>query len=219
MSKLNLALGALTGGGTGALDKIDGNLLTDGDAATVILDSGAYHYHLDATSGEAENSPYVIAPDTNAGTKRWILQTPKGPFSHVEADRSTSQLISDSTNTKFIFNTEAKDYLSEYNPTTGIFTATHPGTYLVNACITYDFYVWGTGNSIRTEVWLDGALHKRGPVIFGVGSTNTISATIGISLELTANQTIEIYTRHNRGSASNSKPDATWNWLTIDRIM
>lgn len=65
---------ALTGGGTGALDAIDGNLLSDGDGAVVIAGSAAYFYSLDATSGAAESSPDIIAPDVNPGDKRWIRQ-------------------------------------------------------------------------------------------------------------------------------------------------
>ncbi len=68
----------LIGGGTGALDAIDGAALADSDAAIVQTDGTAYFYHLDATSGAAESSPDVITPDTNAGTKRWIKQTISG---------------------------------------------------------------------------------------------------------------------------------------------
>ncbi len=75
---------ALIGGGAGALDLIDGALLVDGDAATVQTDGTTYFYHLDATSGAAESSPDVIIPDTNAGTKRWILQSMSGVAGGVE---------------------------------------------------------------------------------------------------------------------------------------
>jgi hypothetical protein len=64
---------SLTGGGGGALDKISGAILADGDGAAVIIDGQVYIYHLDATSGASESSPAVIAPDTSPGTKRWIL--------------------------------------------------------------------------------------------------------------------------------------------------
>jgi len=63
----------LTGGGTGALDSIDGNLLNDQDKALVATQSAFYFFSLDETSGASENSPYIIAPDTNPGNKRWIL--------------------------------------------------------------------------------------------------------------------------------------------------
>lgn len=67
---------ALTGGGLGALDKLDGAILNDKDGARVITESGVYVYFLDEDSAAAENSPFVIAPNNNAGDKRWILQMP-----------------------------------------------------------------------------------------------------------------------------------------------
>ena len=66
---------ALTGGATGALDAVDGNSLSDGDIAMVFSGSTIYFYELDATSGAAESSPGIIAPDTNPGDKRWIRFT------------------------------------------------------------------------------------------------------------------------------------------------
>ena len=66
----------LIGGGIGALDAIDGTNLSDGDAATVQIDGIVYFYHLNLL-GAAESSPNVIEPDTNAGSKRWVLQTVK----------------------------------------------------------------------------------------------------------------------------------------------
>lgn len=70
---------ALTGGGTGALDKISGAGLNDRDVAIVVLKGHATYgnavlfYVLSATSGAAESVPNVIAPDVSAGTKRWLL--------------------------------------------------------------------------------------------------------------------------------------------------
>lgn len=64
---------ALTGGGTGALDAIDGSGLESGDVAFVTTSAALYSYRVDATSGAAESSPDVISPDDNAGTKRWLL--------------------------------------------------------------------------------------------------------------------------------------------------
>jgi len=65
---------ALTGGTTGCLDALDGTDLGDGDLALVMTGDVLYHYQLSATSGAVEISPDIIAPDTNAGDKRWILQ-------------------------------------------------------------------------------------------------------------------------------------------------
>ncbi len=66
---------ALLGGETGALDAVAGNVLVDGDGAIAQTDGYVYLYYLDATAGGAEDSPNVIVPDTNPGTKNWVLQT------------------------------------------------------------------------------------------------------------------------------------------------
>jgi len=66
---------ALTGGAAGALDSIDGTALQDGEVAHVWISNVLYIYRLDADSAAAESSPAIIAPDTNAGDKRWILQS------------------------------------------------------------------------------------------------------------------------------------------------
>lgn len=65
----------MTGGVAGDLDFIDGAGLADGDGAMVITSSHAYTYILDASSGAGESSPNIIAPDTNPGTKRWLLKS------------------------------------------------------------------------------------------------------------------------------------------------
>ncbi|MCK4240821.1 MAG: hypothetical protein KAX30_04300 [Candidatus Atribacteria bacterium] len=63
----------LTGGATGALDKIDGVSLADLELAFVATATMLYPYSLDADDGGAESSPDKIQPDTNAGTKMWDL--------------------------------------------------------------------------------------------------------------------------------------------------
>jgi len=64
----------LTGGGTGALDAIDGSILNDGDGALVVdaVNDKFYLYTLNATSA-GDDGLSIIPPVTSAGTKRWIL--------------------------------------------------------------------------------------------------------------------------------------------------
>lgn len=67
---------ALTGGTSGCLDQMDGDDLSDGDKAIVLVGNNparTYIYVLDEDNAGAEDSPYIIAPDTNAGNKRWVL--------------------------------------------------------------------------------------------------------------------------------------------------
>ena len=65
---------SLTGGTDGALDEIDGDDLDalHGHDAEAITPAGVYFYTLDPTSGLAESSPDVIAPNVHPGAKRWI---------------------------------------------------------------------------------------------------------------------------------------------------
>lgn len=74
MSKTAYQKTLLTGGVAAALDGIDGAGLLDGDFAFVMAGGVAYTYVLDDDSAATESSPGVIAPDTNPGDKRWILQ-------------------------------------------------------------------------------------------------------------------------------------------------
>lgn len=87
---------ALTGGAAPALDSIDGDSLTDGDFAHVVVGGILYVYKLDADSGEDESPPSIIAPGTNAGTKRWILLEgyPKVSVDHnADGTHKTSNLL------------------------------------------------------------------------------------------------------------------------------
>lgn len=82
---------ALTGGGAGALDALGGAELADKDVGFVVTADGVYVYSLDADSGLAESSPDVIAPDNDAGDKRWILQSlvpPIGGIKLLDTDKS-----------------------------------------------------------------------------------------------------------------------------------
>jgi len=67
---------ALTGGGTGALDRaeLDGTILEDKDMAEGVVGIYKYTYDLDADSGATADGELVIAPP-NAGAKRWIMRS------------------------------------------------------------------------------------------------------------------------------------------------
>ena len=41
---------------------------------------------LDETAGGTENSPDLIVPDTNAGTKRWVLASSPSRFWNISTD-------------------------------------------------------------------------------------------------------------------------------------
>jgi len=91
---------SLTGNVAGALDYIDGDDLLDGDGAFVITDGISYQYRLDDDSGLSESSPRIIAPDTNPGTKRWILNSDiivTSPWIDVRAYGAIGDGVADDT--------------------------------------------------------------------------------------------------------------------------
>ncbi|KKN57508.1 hypothetical protein LCGC14_0561250, partial [marine sediment metagenome] len=89
------ALG-LTGGVDGDLDFIDGAGLADGDGAFVVTSGKSYTYTLNDSSGASESIPDVISPDTNPGTKRWILVPPETVLARVAGSTySTVQHLQD----------------------------------------------------------------------------------------------------------------------------
>ena len=62
-----------TGGGSDALDGIDGANLQNGEGALVINGGNFYFYEYIEGATDPENPPYVITPDTNANG-RWFLR-------------------------------------------------------------------------------------------------------------------------------------------------
>lgn len=90
------AFTALTGGGTGALDKISSSNLTNLDSAIVITASSGYLYTYDSSSSAAESSPDVIRPDDLPSTGRWLLVSSSSGT--VEDDVYSSGWDSDTDN-------------------------------------------------------------------------------------------------------------------------
>jgi hypothetical protein len=64
---------ALTGGGTGALDKTAVAELADGDIAMVVTATDLYFYSFDATATDAESSPLFIRPNDYSTEGVWKL--------------------------------------------------------------------------------------------------------------------------------------------------
>lgn len=72
----------LTGGTTGCIDAIDGDVLSNGDKLTAWVSGVRYDYNLNGSSSCTEGSTIAgitpIKPDNNPGTKCWELQKIRG---------------------------------------------------------------------------------------------------------------------------------------------
>ena len=155
----------LTGGGTGALDAIDGDVLANDYRAIVITDDNAYHYILDATSGETEDGFNVIAPDSNAGTKRWILrrgsESADGFYPYYNA---ADQGVTGSNNT-------IKYYVDQISTDKGTIVLRHNSD---GATTTYDL---DTSETIPSNITLK---FEHGAIIDGVTGNETLTINGGI---------------------------------------
>lgn len=90
---------ALTGGTDGSLDSLDGSLLKNGDFAVVVVPSTkrSYVFTLDEDSGATDDGTNVIAPDSNAGLKRWVRTNTPGATQDVSYYGAVGDGITDDT--------------------------------------------------------------------------------------------------------------------------
>jgi len=73
--------GTATGGTDNALDSVDGANLSGGETATIYYNFGtvnyvSWDYVMDADSAQTESGLDFVAPDSNAGDKRWVITKP-----------------------------------------------------------------------------------------------------------------------------------------------
>ena len=85
----------LTGGTTGCIDKIDGATVNTGDVVFYVSSSGEYRTYVLISDNATDDGDLVIAPDANAGTKRWHLVSTKtdklfGRYEIISDDTSLS---------------------------------------------------------------------------------------------------------------------------------
>lgn len=218
MSKIYPAK-SLIGGSFGALDEIDGAGLVDGDGAIVITDVGVFNYHLDATVGGSENSPYLIEPDANPGNKRWVLVMPNGPMSHVFVQESVTSLTN-ATWVDIIHPTEIHDVLGEYNTSTGVFTATYEGYYQVNFCSQVTNSTWTIEDrAFIHKIQVESSDVVKGPNVLAQVAGISFAATIHTSavIKVSAGEVLTCAAYQN-SSVTKALNGGLYNWLTIDRI-
>lgn len=140
---------ALTGGAEGALDRIDGALLSDADGSICIdaTNDKVYFHTLNSSSGAGESSPDIIVPDSNAGTKRWILVLTLSMSAFMRAILASTSISTFFTNIGL-----AKDWLwlpaKAWTPT------------ITNGCATAADYEYVTNDIMVSYLAFDGATEE-----------------------------------------------------------
>lgn len=168
--------------------------------AFVLLDDQSFNTYNPATSEILQ----IYGPTTVNG--RGI--TSNSVQSQVRAYLNVAQSISDSTDTVVIFNEEAStDPQNEYSTSTGVFTATTGGTYLVSATI-----LWASAISSTLYIKKNsGFVTKR-------AYTSTGSIDITDTVRLAAGDTLSIVVNQATGSPVNVSAGITETFFNVFKI-
>ncbi len=158
--------------------------------------------------------PFVVM-DADTSTVTIAGQLSAASNSHV---RATSTSTTDATGAAavYVFGAETYDTLSEYDNTTGIFTAAKAGYYAVSA------EIGATDTFIATQ-YISISMFKNSTATatntahaFGA-ATYTITPSVSTGIQLAAGDTLSIKTQTD-GSTIALSTAAAHNYFTIDRI-
>lgn len=147
------------------------------------------------------------------------IGTVSGP-SHVRAKTATAG--SYATNATIIFGTEDFDSLGEYDPSTGIFTATKAGIYQVSAAIFCDSLSYNLGNSVQVVLQKNGSgAHAYGHRAFAPSTASWyLTSSLSTNVQLAVGDTLRVKVSHDRAAGNVSLfADAAGNYFCIDRIL
>jgi len=136
--------------------------------------------------------------------------------SYVRASTSSNKTINNTTATTVAFDTETTDTLGEYNPVSGVFTATDAGNYVVSYGVTWkDLNT--SGAYYNSRIVVGGATRfqqTHSPSAATTYLTQTQTATI--ALEAGDTVTITVY-QSSGGAEIIYGTDTTLGWLTIQK--
>lgn len=209
----------LTGGSAGALDAIPSTKYNDGDIAYGVVNGLHLAYQMSVASGVTADNDLIIQP-LDASDARWVKMVPGGAMSHVKASVTGTATLTDSIATKIIFNSEVYDALSEYDTTTGLFTAKNEGYYRASAFFTIDSYSWSQGDDVISYVYKNDALDT---LCSRYEISSAYTGRVGVHAESTVflevDDTLSFYVYQNGGVDRALRTDSAWNNIVIDRLV
>jgi len=140
---------------------------------------------------------------------------------HVRASSDSGQSIPHNTETIVRYEDEVYDTLNEYNPGTGVFTATQAGYYHVHASIMFQATTaWAPTEAAILSVFRNGVVYAR---LFRDTdhTSNNILVYVsgGTTVLLSAGDTLDIRVIQTSGETLALYPNRFYNYLTIDRLI
>lgn len=142
---------------------------------------------------------------------------------HVRATKTSAQSIPNNTVpfTTIIYNVEEYDDGGEYNPATGVFTASRSGRLLVGAGILYEASTaWGPTETALLSVHVAGVRKADIGREYDFSGANVNVAQVGsTTVQVTEGQTVTVRAYQDSGSARNifsGGSAGTANFVTFD---
>jgi len=133
----------------------------------------------------------------------------------ISVYRNTTQSIPDSTNTQVQFNAETADPSSDFDSSSGYdYVVPTTGRYLVTANITIESVP--DAKDLRVFIYVNGSSVHYNRLSTGVAESPSPSVTA--IMNLTAGQSIEIWVKHNSGSARNIGSGNDRSYFMIQRL-
>lgn len=184
-----------------------------------------------ATSGVT----YVFNNTASLSTKNvWELEGPTFAFNGTKpsnqifiglettkcrATTATLQAIPHNVPTTVIFDTEEYDVLNEFNPATGVFTATYAGYYQFNGSVMSASAAWDGTEYWEASLYKNGTIYARGHrAVMAATQTTTYLSQVTASMYLAAGDTIDMRIFQNSGDPVNITADASGTFLSVAQI-
>lgn len=155
--------------------------------------------------------PAIGSTTPAAGT----FTTLKASNSKVVASSSNAQSIPNNAYTVVTTWTAALNQGSNFNASTGVYTAPSAGTYDVRAGFALASATYVAGNAVLAGVYVNGALKVGGAGQTMFAGTVNGRASISTTVSCNAGDTISVVVFQNSGGAVALTGTATDNWLSI----
>lgn len=140
------------------------------------------------------------------------------PASHVRAKTATAG--SYASGAVVIYGTEDFDALGEYDPATGVFTATQAGYYVVSAAIFCANLAYNLGNSVSVAIQKNSVNIAYGYRAFAPSTASWyLCSAASCNVLLAAGDTLRAIVSHDRAAGNVSLyADAAGNYFSVDRL-
>lgn len=139
------------------------------------------------------------------------------PITHVRATRATAQSVN-GTPAAIVFNTESYDVLSEYNASTGLFTAIADGYYAISSQVAIQSQALGAGANFQIYIYINNSIYALGSFHRTEASVTTeLNSSVATCTSLLAGDTVSIF-GSTSGATYNTNTNAQYNYLSIDRL-